>query len=191
MKRRRRVGRNCKRNVTNATSRTAKERWDKRRRCVKGSESRAMVEVKRLGLTNLPLGGKRGPMCGNESGVLSRPGLARLNRNMRHITRHFYQNTARRNPRFRAPITVSQFGDRFLFPYVMSNGGKTDGEQTSDTNYVSFNWYTPCWYIGLSSLLTVGSFTVFVTKSLLQYVQLYTLLYQWINVFNFYSIILL
>ncbi|KYQ50009.1 hypothetical protein ALC60_10885 [Trachymyrmex zeteki] len=44
----------------------------------------------KLGVTNLPLGGKRGPMCGNErSGVLSRPGLLRLNRNMRHITQTF------------------------------------------------------------------------------------------------------
>ncbi|KYN16550.1 hypothetical protein ALC57_11183 [Trachymyrmex cornetzi] len=44
----------------------------------------------KLGVTNLPLGGKRGPMCGNErSGVLSRPGLPRLNRNMRHITQTF------------------------------------------------------------------------------------------------------
>lgn len=69
----------------------------------------------RMGVTNLPLGGKRGPMCGNESGVLSRPGLARLNRNMRHITRHFstrYTSAKRYRASLRTSIAVSRIDDQ-------------------------------------------------------------------------------
>lgn len=65
-----------------------KDKWKKE--VLKGIKSEALIRKsgsKDVDVTNLPLGGKRGPMCGNESGVLSRPGLARLNRNMRHITR--------------------------------------------------------------------------------------------------------
>lgn len=71
-------------------------------------------------------------MCGNESTVLSRPGLPRLNRNMRHITRHFYPKYPRDKTRvFLAPIAQSQISDRSSdFPFSRRAKRRTEGRET-------------------------------------------------------------
>lgn len=115
----------------NAIDKTVKK--DKRKKEVlNGIKSEALIRKsgnKDVDVTNLPLGGKRGPMCGNESGVLSRPGLARLNRNMRHITRQLlYRILAELNEIVHR--NRSCVNHRSILEFSRRANGKTGGKES-------------------------------------------------------------
>lgn len=68
-------------------------------------------------------------MCGNESGVLSRPGLARLNRNMRHITRQLlYRILAELNEIVHR--NRSCVNHRSILEFSRRANGKTGGKES-------------------------------------------------------------